>query len=107
MAVYRLISAASTNANLVSTTPGSVSLLQAVNNGAGWAYVKIYDEANAPAVGTDTPILTFGLPPNGGTAGPYDFAVAAGFAIAITGGLADNDTTAVAAAQVCANFTHS
>lgn len=103
---YHLVSAATTNATSVTSKTGYAKVVQAINNGTGWAYVKIFDKATAPTVGTDTPILTLGLPPGGGTLSG-DFYVSKGVALAITGAAADNDTTAVSAAQVVVNILYS
>lgn len=105
---YHLVSAATTNATNVTAAAGLCGISQAINNSASaWAYLKIFDKATAPAPGTDTPVLSFGLPPNGGSIGPLEFKVANGLGFAITGAPADNDTTAVLANQVIVNLTHS
>lgn len=101
---FKLISANSTNATPVSGNPGFAKLVQAVNNGASWAYLKIYDENTAPTVGTDTSILCLGLPPGGGTIEADVFSVRNGLAFAITANPADSDTTAVASGQCVVNF---
>lgn len=101
---YRLVSGASTNATFVPCTLGLVTMLQAINNGTTWAYLKIYDKASSPTVGTDTSILCIGLPPGGGSIDAFSFAIAKGLAFAITASPADSDTTAVAAGQVVVNF---
>lgn len=102
---YSIVSAATTNATSVRTAGGFVILAQATNSGAGWAYLKIYDTAGVPNVGTDTPIWRLGLPPGGGSLESKRFFVKNGFAFAIVGGTGlDSDTTAVAAGQVLPNF---
>jgi hypothetical protein len=101
---FKLVSANSTNATPVSGNPGFAKLVQAVNNGAAWAYLKVYDENTSPTVGTDTSVLCFGIPPGGGTIESDVFWVKNGLAFAITANPADSDTTAVAAAQVVVNF---
>jgi hypothetical protein len=63
-------------------------------------------------VGTDTPVLTIGIPA-GGIIGMADFAgapgvrFATGIAYAITGAYADADTTAVAAGDVDVNLIYT
>jgi hypothetical protein len=80
----------------------------ATNTGATAAYVKLYNKATAPTVGTDVPAMILpiaaavaGVP---GVAllpiGYQGFRFALGLGIAVTGGAADADTTAVAAGQV-------
>jgi hypothetical protein len=76
--------------------------------GAGAAFVKLYNKATAPTVGTDVPLMIIPVPAAvGGVPGVaqispgfngYRFAL--GLGIAITGAVADTDTTAVAAGQV-------
>lgn len=102
---FSIISAATTNAQVVTGASIRATLLQAINNGAGWAYLKLYNKGSNPVPGTDTPFLRIGIPPGGGSITAFEFAVgSAGLALVITGGSADNDTTAVAAGQVLVNF---
>jgi hypothetical protein len=101
---YKLVSAATTNATYVPCALGLATMLQAINNGTGWAYLKIYDKGASPTVGTDTSILCIGLPPGGGSIDAFSFTICKGLAFAITGAPADSDTTAVAAAQCVVNF---
>jgi hypothetical protein len=101
-------SAATTNGQLVLTGTSGLQALFASNTGAGAAYVKLYNKATAPTVGTDTPAMLIPVPAAvGGVPGivqispgfnGYRFAL--GLGLAITGGAADSDTTAVAAGQV-------
>ena len=101
-------SAASTNGQLVLTGTSGLQALFASNTGAGAAYVKLYNKATAPTVGTDTPAMLIPVPAAvGGVPGivqispgfnGYRFAL--GLGLAITGGAADSDTTAVTAGQV-------
>ena len=80
----------------------------ATNTGATAAFVKLYNKATAPTVGTDVPEMIIPVPaavsgvPGAAELRPgfiaYRFAL--GLGIAITGGAADTDTTAVAAGQV-------
>ena len=96
-------SAATTNPVLVKGSAGTLFGIVASNVGAAVAYLKLYNKATAPSVGTDVPVLTIPIPAGGvipiqfGTLG-HRFAL--GIGIGITAGLADNDTAAVAAAQV-------
>lgn len=100
---HNLVSAASTNATAVKASAGVINNLYFGNNAATHAYVKIYDKASAPVVGTDTPIMTIMVPANGVAtigAGYVGMRLVTGVAYAVTGGAAVTDTTAVAAAQV-------
>lgn len=96
-------SAASTNATAVKTSAGSIYNVVAFNSGAAAAYIKFYNKASAPTVGTDVPVMVLAVPVNGTaqiTAGGWGHRFATGIGMAITGGAANSDTTAVAASQV-------
>lgn len=109
----KLISAATTNATSVKASAGTLFFCSATNNGAAPAYVKWYNKASAPTVGTDTPILVFELPANSTPANGAGSNLAlpsnglgftVGIAFAITSGIADSDATPVALNQVIVNF---
>jgi hypothetical protein len=101
-------SAATTNGALVLTGTSGLQAFYATNIGATAAFVKLYNKATAPTVGTDVPAMIIPVPaavagvPGVAQISPgfngYRFAL--GLGIAITGAVADNDTTAVAAGQV-------
>jgi hypothetical protein len=101
-------SAASTNGQLVLTGTSGLQALYATNEGAAAAFVKLYNKATAPVVGTDVPAMVIPVPAAvGGVPGVaqiipgfngYRFAL--GLGLAITAGAADTDTAAVAAGQV-------
>ena len=110
---FRLISAASTNATSVKASAGTITTIAAVNiNETTVSYLKIYDKATAPTVGTDVPVMTIPIPTNIQGAGivipiPNGVTFSNGIAIAVTGGVADSDTTAVLADEVVINLTYS
>jgi hypothetical protein len=105
---YFVNSAATTNGALVLTGTSGVHALYATNTGATAAFVKLYNKATAPTVGTDVPEMVIPVPaavsgvPGVAELKPgfaaYRFAL--GLGIAITGAVADSDQTAVAAGQV-------
>lgn len=99
----RVMSAASTNATSVKASPGVVTGLHLYNTSAAAKFVKFYNKASAPVVGTDVPILTVPLAatPNGrvDTDG-MSLSFSIGIAYAITGAVADTDTTATAVNDV-------
>lgn len=107
LATAKLISAASTNATVVKASAGQVYNVQAFNVAASARFLKLYNKATAPTVGTDTPIATWLVPANGSgfvieiSSG---LACSAGIAFALTGGMADTDATAIAASDVVVNF---
>lgn len=104
----KLISAASTNATSVKTSAANVGKITADNLSASTRYLKLYDKASAPTVGTDTPFHTFVLPASSQRTldFPAGLRLSTGFAFAITAALADTDTTAVAAGDVVINYEY-
>jgi hypothetical protein len=103
---FTLISAATTNATNLKTSAGTLYMLTATNNSSTVAFLKLYNKASAPTVGTDTPVMTFMLPANGGIAVPIpavgiNFATGIGYAL--TGAATTADTTAVALNQIQLN----
>lgn len=99
-AANALTTAATTNATSVKTTAGNIFELGVTNIGASPIYLKLYNKASAPTVGTDIPILTIPIPANGFLS--YEFGsvgkrFTTGIAYAITGAVGDTDTTAIAA----------
>ena len=96
-------SAGSTNAAFIKNAAGTVYNIIASNTNAATRYVKFYNKASAPTVGTDVPVLTIAVPTNGtvqANMGVLGHRFATGIAIAITTGAADSDTGAVAANEV-------
>jgi len=105
---YILNSLATTNGALILTGTSGLHAFYATNTGATAAFVKLYNKATAPTVGTDVPAMIIPVPaavagvPGVATLpiGHNGFRFALGLGIAITGAAADADTTAVAAGQV-------
>ena len=101
-----LLSAATTNATSVKASAGQVYAIYAHNLNAAVRYLKLYNKASAPTVGTDTPVLTLPIPGNTAGAGfvldtgGMGIAFATGVALALTTGVADADTGAVAANEI-------
>lgn len=103
LARSRLLSAATTNATLVKSTAGQLYTIHGHNSAASDRYLKLYQKATAPIVGTDTPVETHVL--KAGQPFRLDFTqygntFATGIAYAITANLPDNDTTAIGASEV-------
>ena len=105
-----LNSAATTNATNYRTFATTVFNISAINSGTAVAFLKLYNKASAPVVGTDIPVLVLSIPANGvplnmplGTIGQR---FSLGVGIAITNLIADTDTTAVAAGQVKTAITY-
>lgn len=105
---YFVNSAATTNGALILTGTSSVHSLWATNEGASPAYIKLYNKATAPTVGTDVPEMIIPVPAAvGGVPGvanpnmgfiPFRFAL--GLGIAITRNAIFSDTTAIGAGEV-------
>jgi hypothetical protein len=103
--VARIKSAASTNATSVKGSAGQIYGWALYNNTATAKYVKIYNKATSPTVGTDTPAFTIIVPGASAGAGTnIEFSLGVplgtGVAYAITGLIADSDTTVTAADDV-------
>lgn len=102
--ISRILSAASTNATSIKGSAGQVFGVFAINLNAAVKYLKFYNKASSPTVGSDTPVLTLPIPASTTGAGfwigiPQGIAFGTGIACAITGAQADNDTTAVSAGE--------
>ena len=104
----RVMSAASTNATSTKASAGQVYNVNLYNSGT-LAFIKFYNKASSPTVGTDTPVATYAIP----ASGRCDFSIplglmfTTGIAYAITGGVADSDTTAVTLNQVTGTFIYA
>lgn len=97
-AVARLpVSAASTNATSAKASAGTVHNLDVYNANAAVRYLKLYNKASAPVVGTDTPVRTIALKPADKTVVtfPNGLYFSTGIAYALTTGAADSDTGVV------------
>lgn len=104
----KLISAATTNATVIKASTGTLGFVSVTNTNASPIYIKFYNKATAPTVGTDVPVQTYLVPANGSgsnlslpTQG-LNFSLGIGFAT--TTGAADTDTGAVAAGEVIVNY---
>lgn len=100
---------ASTNASIQKATSGNLFEISASNPTATPVYVKLYNKASAPTVGTDVPVLTVTVPAaSAAQLGAVNLTFSqigkrftTGIAMAITGGVAATDTAAaVAGVQV-------
>jgi len=110
VSVSRIVSAAaSTNATSAKASAGDLHRIRGYNASAAVRYLKIYNKASAPTVGTDTPLLTYALAPSRefdiNVAGVY---FSTGIAYALTTGSADADTGALTLADVVGlNITYT
>lgn len=109
---WKLISTASTNATLVKTWPTTINGLTASNINAAPRYLKIYDLAVAPTVGTSVPKHTYIIPGNTAGAGTNipifsELSLTRGFAFALTTEATDAGLTAVGANEIIINYSAS
>lgn len=101
-ATSRIVSAAATtNATSAKASSGKVFTITGYNAAAALRYLKLYNKATAPTVGTDTPTHTFAL------TATKDFQIkldgryfSTGIAYALTTSAADADTGALTAADI-------
>lgn len=101
-------SAATTNATSVKASAANVGSIEAVNNSASWRYLKLYNKASAPTVGTDTPVRVIGMPPASSRQieFPAGLRLTAGLAYAITAGIANTDATAIGAGECAVSIDY-
>ena len=109
---YKLISLATTNANVVKSSGGNLYSIVAIGLTSTVRYLKLYNKATAPTVGTDIPVMTIPIPANtqgAGIAIPFNIGVnfPLGISLAITGTAADNGTTVIGAGDVIINLTYA
>ena len=73
-------------------------------------FLKFYNKASAPTVGTDTPTLVVSVPANGVPVeidwGALGNRFSTGIALATTNLIADADATAIAASQMKINLNY-
>lgn len=105
----KVTSLATTNSLLVKATAGRIVNLSIVNTSAAVKFVKLYNKATAPTVGTDASVKLY-LIPAGATLdvsiNDYGIYFSAGIGLGITGLYADTDVTAVAVGDVVVNISY-
>lgn len=97
---FHLVAAGSTNATSVKASAGQLYGVSVFNNAAYPVYVKFYNTASTPTVGTGV-VRTFGVQAGVGLSIQYPSGVAfaTGIGLSITKGIADADATAVVASD--------
>lgn len=93
--------AASANATLVRAGAGRVYEINGQNAKAAVVYLKLYDKATTPTVGTDVPVYTMACAASGPfrfDLGGFQFTLGIGYGL--TTDAADAGTTALTAADV-------
>jgi len=98
----RVVAAATTNATSLKASAGNIAAIDLFNVATYMVFLKLYNKASAPTVGTDTPVWTIPIPASGGFS--IDFSqgeyFSTGIAFAITKLQADSDTTVLVAGDV-------
>jgi len=106
----KLVSAATTNATVIKASAGTLGHISASNVNAAARYLKFYNKATAPTVGTDVPVLTYIIPGNTAGAGtniplpPQGINFSTGIAFATTTEATDAGSTAVAVSEIVINY---
>lgn len=96
-------SAATTNARVIKASAGTVYSIKASNVNAAARFLKLYNTSTAPTVGTTVPVLTIPIPATGLADvefGALGHRFTTGISMALTTGMADSDTAAVAANEI-------
>lgn len=105
LTITRVASVANTTGILARTGVARLVGGTLFNASAATKYVKLYNKATAPTVGTDTPIMTIPVAPSGrvdlaSVVSQFGLNISLGLGFGITGAVADSDTTAPAANDV-------
>jgi len=95
-------SAATTNAAFAKASAGTIYSISAMNTSAATKYVRIYNKASAPTVGTDVPVLVIAIPATSSKELSFGVGLTfgTGIAYAITNAAGVTDATAVVAGDV-------
>lgn len=103
---YHKISAASTNADTIKSSAGVVTGYYLVNIATAFRYVKLFNKASSPTLGTDTPRCVWGIPPESAANMNFDppLAFATGIAIAMVTSIVDASAAAVGANEIAATI---
>lgn len=95
----------------VKASAGQVYKIEVSNNSATVAWLKLYNSATAPTAGAGTPVRRILIPGNSSGVvftSSYDtgLAFSTGIGYALTGLIADNDSTAVTASVLAVNIDY-
>ena len=101
--VYYLSSSASTNGANVKASAGQVYGYTVTNSNTSARYLRFYNTAGSPTVGSTATYMAVMIPGSGGVVvpiGSIGIAFGTGIAISLTTGAADTDTGSVAANEI-------
>ena len=104
-----VISLATTNAGFAKASAGTVYGVSLMNYSASPRYLKLFNKASAPTVGTDLPVTTIMVPATSTLHipfGTYGRRFSTGIAYALTGGLPELDTTVTVAGDCRFNIDY-
>lgn len=120
MSNYRRLYQAADAGQVIKPGPGVVTEYYIGNTSSSARYVKFYDKATAPTIGTDTPYRTIYLPgssaanlnnsppavpvKDGSSGQPWTFTN--GISYGVTANPADNDSTAPSNNDIIINLTY-
>lgn len=109
LTVTSTLIASGTNATSVKASAGQIYKIEVTNNSANIGYLKIYNTASAPTAGSGTPVIRLMCPASASGAGSFSsndlgVAMSSGIGFTFTGGIADADTTSVAASAFIVNI---
>jgi len=102
--IYRNLNVGSTGAS-IKASAGYLQHIDVSNNAASPRFVKFYNKATAPTVGTDTPVITLQLAASSTLSIDYFAGIpfSLGIGIGAVTGVADNNTTNTTANDVVIN----
>lgn len=106
---HTLVCAASTNATLVKSTASMIGSISVSNSDVNTFYLKLFNIATAPVVGTTVPAYVYMIPKNTTYNIPipsYGMRFDAGLSYSTTVNAATADTTAIAAGQAVVNINY-
>jgi hypothetical protein len=112
LSIYSFLSTAAVQAANIKGSAGQVYSIELFNVGSTAQYVRLYNQATSPGSTDTANIVWRGIIP-GNTAGagfvktwPQGLALGTGIGIRVTGAIADNDNTALAANTIIGNVTY-
>lgn len=106
---FSLVSAATTNATVIKSSSGRLVGWNIANTTASWLYVKMYNTAIAPVVGTTAVLRTIGVPPNSVNYINIDSGISifTGLSMSTTVNSVATDATAVTAGALVINIFYA
>ena len=106
---FKQISAAGTNATLIKAGASVFNDVMVTNTHTAVIYLKLYNKATTPTVGTDTPIKTIPVLPNQTLPINCGFGwrCPLGLGMATTLGAADSDTATIPAGVLITNISYA